>query len=139
MINEMAPVAENILKLSAATANKAVLFRRTLYQKGVKKAQKDRVSKMVPGNKRLFGGNLADMCKALKDGGQVSLKKLNGYKLSLLQLSELLNTDSFYKKKFKSRFDHTEDAQSWGRGGGNRGRGRGRGAYRSAGFKKEKH
>ena len=74
MIKEMAPVAENILRLSAATANKAVQFRRTLYQKGVKQAQKDRVARIVPGNKRLFGGKLADMCKALKDGGQVSFK-----------------------------------------------------------------
>ena len=73
MLKEFAPVAENMVKLSAATANKAVFFRRSLYQKAVKKSQKDRVSKMVPGNKKLFGGSLADMCKALKDGGQVCI------------------------------------------------------------------
>ena len=71
MVKEIAPMAENLLKMSAATANKAVLFRRSLYQKGVKKSQKERVSKMIPGDKRLFGGSLAEMCKALKDGGQV--------------------------------------------------------------------
>jgi len=124
MIKELAPVAENLLKLSAATANKAVLFRRSLYQKGVKRSQKDRVSKMIPGNKRLFGGKLADMCKALKDGGQ---------------LSQLLHNNSPYKKKYKNRSNHNDDAVGRGRGGGNRGRGRGRGAYRSPGFKKDQH
>ena len=67
----MAPVAEQMLKLSAASANKAVMFRRSLYKKGVKEAQKDRVVKMLPGDKKLFGGKLAEVCKALKDGSQV--------------------------------------------------------------------
>ena len=142
MVKEIAPVAENILKLSAATANKAVFFRRSLYQRAVKKSQKERVSKIVPGNKRLFGGKLADMCKALKDGGQVCISVLVIItKLCLLQLSQLLSNTGHFKKSYKSKSHHNDDAEGRGRGGGSyrgRGRGRGRGAYKSPGFK-DKH
>ena len=67
----MAPVAKQVLKMAAVTANKAVKFRRSLYKKSVRDDQKARVSKMMPGDKKLFGGKLAEVCKALKDGSQV--------------------------------------------------------------------
>ena len=61
--------------MAAAMANKTVKNRRDVFKRFVHPNRRTRLDSLLPGNKRLFGGKLNDVCKALKDGGQV--KKLS--------------------------------------------------------------
>ena len=61
--------------MAAAMANKTVKNRRDVFKRFVHPNRRTRLDSLLPGNKRLFGGKLDDVCKALKDGGQV--KKLS--------------------------------------------------------------
>ena len=74
-VKTIAPVVEDMLKMAAAMANKAVKNRRDVFKRFVHPNRRTRLDSLLPGNKRLFGGKLDDVCKALKDGGQV--KKLS--------------------------------------------------------------
>ena len=135
--------------MAAAMANKTVKNRRDVFKRFVHPNRRTRLDSLLPGNKRLFGGKLDDVCKALKDGGQV--KKII-YGRSTFDLTH--NVSQLYQSKFFSTpssrgrgysFDQRGHSGDWdsdhrpNRGRGfNRGKGnsgKARDGFKSKGFR----